>query len=336
MKIHCAILACLPCLLAMPVLAQPQIGGGTCNSSSLSGTYSLTLTGRDLSSSVVFINALQGIGSATFDGLSGVTFTLTNNSNKFSGMAQTLSGTYSLQSNCVGVLNISTGDTASFSLASYNSGSGYLITGQDGVYSFTGSGTKLPASCSVSMLSGTYAFNGNGYALGSSGITGVNYISGLLTFDGTKRGYRHLVRGRQRLDPILIDFRLVYRDVKLYGKRNRNRFVGQRLRPHVHDYFGDRIEFHRQRLKPADNLLRIGANPMKQNRLAFPIFALCLLAAPFLAQAQTTPVTCTVATLTGTHSLVLTGRDLLSTTCPRFHSVLERRRSTARATLRST
>lgn len=186
MKMPCAILACLPCLLAAPLLAQPQIGGGTCNSSTLSGTYSLTLTGRDVSSSVVFVNAQLGIGSATFDGLSGVTFTLTNNSNKFAGVAQTLSGTYSLQSNCIGVLNIATGDTASFNLASYDSGSSFLITGQDAVYSFTGSGTKLPASCSVSMLSGIYAFNGNGYSLGSSGIAGVNYISGLLTFDGTK------------------------------------------------------------------------------------------------------------------------------------------------------
>ena len=186
MKLHRTVLAWLPCILAAPLLAQPQIGGGTCNSSSLSGTHSLTLTGRDLSSSVVFTNVSQGIGSATFDGLSNVTFTLTNNTNKSLGLAQTLAGTYSLQSNCVGVLNISTGDTASFSLEAYNTGSDFLITGQDGVYSFTGSGSKLPASCSVSMLSGTYAFNGNGFALSSSGIAGVNYISGLLTFDGTK------------------------------------------------------------------------------------------------------------------------------------------------------
>lgn len=181
---------CLPCLLAiplaMPVAAQPQIGGGTCSSSTLNGTYSLTLAGRDLSSAVAFSTVLQGIGLATFDGLSKVTFTLTNNTNKAFGVAQTLSGTYSLQSNCIGAVTITTGDTASFILGSFNSGTNYFITGQDGVYSFLGSGNTQPAStCSASVLSGVYAFNGNGFTVASGVISGVNNISGLLTFDGT-------------------------------------------------------------------------------------------------------------------------------------------------------
>jgi hypothetical protein len=180
MIVNRTMLAWLPCLLAVPLLAQPQIGGGTCSSASLSGTYSLTLTGRVVSSAVAFTGASQGIGTATFDGLNKVTFTLTNNTNQAFGIAQTLSGTYSLQSNCIGVLNITTGDMANFTLESYNQGKAYLITGQDGVYSFTGNGSTFPATCTAGVPPAVYSFNGAGFTLASNAITGFNYISGLI------------------------------------------------------------------------------------------------------------------------------------------------------------
>ena len=189
---HRMTLACFPFLLAAPLLAQPQIGGGTCNSASLNGTYSLSLTGRDLSSAVAFSNVLQGIGTAAFDGLSKVTFTLTNNTQKQFGVAETLSGTYSMQANCIGVVNITSGDTATFTLGSFDqaaegvAATDFFVDGQDGVYSFLGNGSLLPASaCTASLLSGTYAFNGNGFALAANAISGVNSISGLMQFDGT-------------------------------------------------------------------------------------------------------------------------------------------------------
>ncbi len=192
MKIYYSTARCLvlPFLAALPILAQPQIGGGTCSSSTLNGTYSLTLSGRDLSSSVIFTSLLQGIGTATFDGLSKVTFNLTNNTNKTSGLAQTQSGTYSIQSNCIGTVSITSGDTATYTLGVYNNPTGtaataYFITGQDGTYSLLGSGNTVPATCTAGTLTGTYAFNGNGDALTSGAISGVNDISGLLTFDGT-------------------------------------------------------------------------------------------------------------------------------------------------------
>ncbi len=171
-------------LVAGSLCAQSQIGGGVCSSSSLSGAYSLTLTGRDVSSSVTFSKIFEGIGTATFDGLSKVSFSLSTNTNQASGAAQTLSGAYSLQSNCLGVLTLSTGDTAGFTLESYNSGKNFLITGQDGTYAFTGSGNVLPASCGATLLSGTYAFNGTGFGLNTGAVSGVNDISGVLTFDG--------------------------------------------------------------------------------------------------------------------------------------------------------
>ena len=181
---------CLPLLLAVPLMAQPQIGGGTCSSASLKGTYSATLSGRDLSSSVAFSSILQGIGSVNFDGLSKVTFTLTNNTNKFSQVPQTLSGTYSLQSNCIGTITITTGDTASFTLEAYNNAltnNSYQITGQDGVYNFTGSGSLLPATCPTAIPAGSYSFNGNGFALSAGAISGAFDIAGVAQI-GTTSG----------------------------------------------------------------------------------------------------------------------------------------------------
>jgi hypothetical protein len=183
-------LAILPGLVAVPLMAQPQIGGGICSSSTLSGTYSASLTGRDLSSSMSFSNATQSLGSVVFDGLSKVTFTLTNNTNKAAGTAQTLSGTYSMQSNCIGVVTIAGGDTASFMLEAYSNPSSkvaenYLLTGQDAAYSMLGSGNLLPTTCPTSFTAGTYAFNGSGYLLSSTTISTVLNILGTITISGT-------------------------------------------------------------------------------------------------------------------------------------------------------
>jgi uncharacterized protein (TIGR03437 family) len=184
MKIH-AVIAGLSFLMAAPLMAQIQIGGGTCSSASLNGTYSLTLSGRDVNSSVTFAKVLEGIGTATFDGQSKVTFNLTSNTNQSSGISQTWTGTYTLQANCVGTSTLTVGDSASFSLESYNGGKDYLITGFDGTYTFTGSGSLMPATpCSTSQLTGSYSFDGSGYALTLGAVSGGNNISGLLQFDG--------------------------------------------------------------------------------------------------------------------------------------------------------
>jgi uncharacterized protein (TIGR03437 family) len=190
MKVYGLTLICLLWLSASPVSAQTQIGGGICSSASLSGTYSLTLTGRDVGSSVHFTNVSHGVGTATFDGENKVTFSLTSNTNQALGATQTLTGTYSLQANCLGALTITTGDSATFTLEAFNNpdqalSRNFLIAGQDGVYAFTGSGTLLPASCAASLLSGVYSFNSAAFALTSGSVSGVANISGLLTFDGS-------------------------------------------------------------------------------------------------------------------------------------------------------
>jgi hypothetical protein len=186
MIVRRALIACLPGLLAVPLLAQPQIGGGTCSSASLNGAYSATLSGRDLNSTVAFANVYQAVGSATFDGLNKVTFNLTNNTSKFSGTAQTLAGTYTMQANCIGAITITSGGTESFTLEAYNKGgTSYLITGQDGVFQYTGNGSLLPATCPTSIPAGTYSFNGNGFALSSAQLVGVYDISGVVQISGT-------------------------------------------------------------------------------------------------------------------------------------------------------
>lgn len=172
------------------LLAQVQIGGGICSSASLSGNYSLTLNGRDLSSSVVFSKISEGVGTAVFDGQNKVTFTLTTNTNKTPGVPQTLSGTYSLQANCLGAVTLTSGDTASFTLEAYNNpdqttARAFLVTGQDGTYAFTGSGSVLPtAACTAALLNGTYAFNATSFGLASGAVSSLSDVSGVLTFDG--------------------------------------------------------------------------------------------------------------------------------------------------------
>jgi hypothetical protein len=185
MKSFRAFLACLPGLLAVPLLAQPQIGGGNCSTATLSGSYSATLTGRTLNSGVAFTATSEGIGSVSFDGQSKVTFSLTTNTNKAFGTAQTLTGTYSLQANCVGVVTITSGDSATFALEAYDEGKDYLVTGQDGVYAFTGSGSVLPATCPTTLTAGSYPVNGTGFGLNASAVSATFNVLGVIQLSGT-------------------------------------------------------------------------------------------------------------------------------------------------------
>jgi uncharacterized protein (TIGR03437 family) len=172
------------CLLAVPFLAHAQTTPVTCSAKTLFGAYSLVLTGRDVPSTVVLTKNYAGVGTIMCDGVGSITGSLATNTNQVAGVTQTLAGTYTMPSNCVGTLNFSTGASASFTIIPYNKGANFTITGYDGTYQFTGAGAPPPSSCLTSTLSGTYAFSGNGYGLTAGAITGINDISGLLTFDG--------------------------------------------------------------------------------------------------------------------------------------------------------
>jgi uncharacterized protein (TIGR03437 family) len=286
--LSCLFLTGFSYLLVTPIQAQTQIGGGTCSSASLTGTYSLTLSGRDVNSSLTFTKISEGIGTATFDGLSHVTFSLTSNTNQSSGVPQTLSGTYSLQANCAGALSLTTGDTASFSLESYDSGKSYLVTGQDGTYSFTGSGSKLPATCTAALLSGAYAFNATGFPLTSGAVSGGNNVSGLLTFDGTSAitaNWYTAAGGTTSVNTTATGTYTVTPGCTASATLTDSSNNAWTLQFAVIATNGS-------------NFLVSGASPVQM----------------FTGSGRTVTATqpCSVATLTGVHSLVLTGRNLTS------------------------
>jgi uncharacterized protein (TIGR03437 family) len=176
----------LTSLFAAPFLAQAQTAPApvTCTAATLNGTYSLVLTGRNIPPAGGLSKEYTAVGNITFDGVGSVTATVAANTNSTPGLTQTMSGTYTVPSNCIGNITITTGGTATFTLIPYNKGANFTLTGQDGGYQYTGTGNPQPASCPTSTLSGSYVFNGGGFALATGAITGVNYISGLLQFDG--------------------------------------------------------------------------------------------------------------------------------------------------------
>jgi uncharacterized protein (TIGR03437 family) len=186
------LLPVLFCLPVMPAFAQTAIGGGTCTSSVLSGTYELLLTGHQTSANGAASKAFQGVGTAAFDGLSKVTFTLTANTVTTSqsfGTPLVYSGTYSLQSNCVGTISITTGDTATFNVealsvsSSTGLASSFALTGSDATYAYSGSGNSQPATCPTT-LSGVHEFSGTGSTLSGASVTGILDLAGVLNFDG--------------------------------------------------------------------------------------------------------------------------------------------------------
>ena len=119
--------------VAVPLLAQnTSIGGGTCNSSTLNGTYAISLTGRQVTSAGAFTNVFQANGSATFDGQSSVKISLAADTLQAPGTQLSWSGTYSVQANCEGQLTINSGANVTFNMVIYSigtaAGTSFLLT----------------------------------------------------------------------------------------------------------------------------------------------------------------------------------------------------------------
>src|ERR1017187_4647849 len=175
------LLLTLVCLPAVPALAQTTIGGGSCASSTLSGTYELLLNGRQVTAMGAVSKVFQGVGTAAFDGLSKVTLTMTANSvgsSQSFGTPMVYSGTYSLQSNCMGSISITNGDTATFTVAAYSEGKAFAVSGSDTTYAYNGSGNLQPAAC-PGTISGVHAFNATGSALSGTSVTSVLDVAGV-------------------------------------------------------------------------------------------------------------------------------------------------------------
>jgi len=183
-RLHTTIL--ISFCLAAPVLAQTTIGSSTCTSSALNGTYEFILSGRQVTSTGTTSKLFQAVGTAAFDGLSKVTWTMTANTVTTSqafGTALVYSGSYSLQSNCLGSISITTGDTGTFTLESYNEGKAFAVIGSDATYAYNGTGNAQPATC-PSTLTGVHEFNANGSGLTGASVTAVLDVVGVLQFDG--------------------------------------------------------------------------------------------------------------------------------------------------------
>jgi uncharacterized protein (TIGR03437 family) len=161
--------------------AQPQIGGGTCSTASLTGNYAATFTGRNVSSSGTFTGLFQSIGAVNFDGQGNFTSTYVVNTNSVAGQTGKANGTVSISSNCSGTITFPNGP---YNLVVYNQGKSYLSSGADNGSTYTSTGTVLPAACLTASLSGVYAFNANGYVFSGTSITGVSAVTGLIQFDG--------------------------------------------------------------------------------------------------------------------------------------------------------
>ena len=183
LKILLLVLAARICL--MQAHAQPQIGGGACGNTSLSGDYTFTLGGRQLSSSGAFQAVTQSVGTASFDGQGNVTVSQATNTN-LGSTQQHYNGTYSVPSNCLGTLSasISSGQMGSFTIIVFGQGKSFALTGTDGTFTLTGGGTQLPSACLISTLSGGYSLNATGWTIASNAVTAVADLTGELQFDG--------------------------------------------------------------------------------------------------------------------------------------------------------
>lgn len=175
----------LPLLLAAAMApCSAQTTPSTCSATTLASTYSMVLTGRALNTSGVFTATYDAVGSVTFSQSGAVVFSLVSNTNVNQAMSQTLAGTYTLGPNCLGTVNIATGDSASFTLLAFNSGRNFTIAGKDATYALSGDGGSYPPLCLNSTVSGTYSFSGTGFSFAAGKLAAADSVAGELQFDG--------------------------------------------------------------------------------------------------------------------------------------------------------
>ena len=86
----------------------------------------------------------QSAGSASFDGQSKVTLNLTANRNSSTGTPLVYSGTYSVQANCLGSINITSGDTVTFTMNVFLQGRTFALIGSDATYAYNGRPHMMP------------------------------------------------------------------------------------------------------------------------------------------------------------------------------------------------
>ena len=170
-------------LLTAPVFAQ-TITGGSCASSSLTGNYTLSLSGRAISPAGSLSGSLQGILALTFSGSGGVSGTGTINTNLAQGVNATFAGTYTVQANCVATINLTSGVTVAFTAVVWSNGTQISLTGSDSNFVYSGSATSNHPVCATSTLSGEYTYDATGSTLSGTTPNGTADEVGVMQFDG--------------------------------------------------------------------------------------------------------------------------------------------------------
>ena len=179
--------------------------------------------------------------SATFDGLSTVTITLSQDTIQAVATPVTWSGTYSVQADCVAVVNITSSGGPTFNVMLYNQGKNFLLTGSDATYTYSGSGNAQPAAatCSTSTLNGVYTFNAAGFTLASNAVSGVGNGAGLLQFDGQGNVTLNLTVDRREHQQRIYRVRVLFTCGELHGIGHANRLEfplpGHELQPLQHE-----------------------------------------------------------------------------------------------------
>ena len=152
---------------------RPQIGGGTCSTSMVSGTYFYLVGGEVASSGGGAIYA--ELGKLVADGSGNVS----GQSYASVGGQQTtysLSGTYTVQANCAGTITVTNGQTTNnLAFQVTNNGQGMIVAiftssaiVRGSAYRQTASAT--PIQCGNGSLSGAYGYGLSGVAPVSGGV----------------------------------------------------------------------------------------------------------------------------------------------------------------------
>ena len=174
-------------LLTAAAQAQPQVGGGVCTNSSLSGTYYYLLSGDLLSGSQVY--PYVELGKLVADGNGGV---LGNSHASVGGSisANTLAGTYSVQSSCTGsmLLSVNSQPSGSLTFQMTSGGQGAIVAFSSPSGVVAGRAYRQTASagtiqCATASLSGSYAY----LLTGAVFLSGTGYYysqAGSATVDG--------------------------------------------------------------------------------------------------------------------------------------------------------
>ena len=181
---HVALLFLLPAVSAV-VHAQTVIGSATnCTNANITGTYGYTFSGWIFTSTGQF--PFADSGSLAFDGKGGLTGSDTYS---YDGQIQprTLTGTYTISTDCTGTATLSDnlGNSAHLNLVVVDNGQSIQFAQSDSGTVISGSAAMQQTNCTTETISGSYGFAINGWLFDTSGNQYAFSDSGKLTFGGT-------------------------------------------------------------------------------------------------------------------------------------------------------